>query len=158
MRAVVLAGTILASLLFSTAVRWLLEHYLRDPIPILGDWVTLRLLENAGIAFGIDLPLTIFAPLVVVALLLLSIAALRQRGGRVLRASYGLILGGALANLIDRLDDGMVTDFFAIGSFPVFNVADSCITIGVATILLFLTRRPAAKDSSSPLAGGTIPR
>ena len=45
-------------------------------------------------------------------------------------------LGGAVGNLIDRLTIGHVTDFISVGSFPVFNVADSSITIGVVILLL----------------------
>lgn len=52
-----------------------------------------------------------------------------------MRAILGVQLGGALGNLVDRLTrEGRVTDFISIGTFPVFNVADSCITVG--TILL----------------------
>jgi signal peptidase II len=45
-------------------------------------------------------------------------------------------LSGAVGNLIDRLTVGHVTDFISVGNFPVFNVADSSITIGVAILLL----------------------
>ena len=48
----------------------------------------------------------------------------------------GLILGGALGNLTDRVVLGRVVDFIDLGVWPVFNIADSCITIG-ATVLVF---------------------
>ncbi|MEN4011168.1 MAG: signal peptidase II [Chloroflexota bacterium] len=53
-----------------------------------------------------------------------------------LRAAMGLQLGGAVGNLIDRLTIGHVTDFFSVGNFPVFNVADSSITIGVVVLIV----------------------
>jgi signal peptidase II len=53
-----------------------------------------------------------------------------------LRLAMGLQLGGAAGNLTDRLKMGRVTDFISVGSFPVFNVADSAITIGVGILLL----------------------
>lgn len=54
-----------------------------------------------------------------------------------LRLAMGLQLGGAVGNLIDRmLQDGIVTDFISVGTFPVFNIADSSITIGVVVLLL----------------------
>jgi len=53
-----------------------------------------------------------------------------------LRAAMGLQLGGAVGNLIDRLTIGHVTDFISVGSFPVFNIADSSITIGVVVLIL----------------------
>ena len=48
----------------------------------------------------------------------------------------GLQLGGAIGNLIDRISSGYVTDFISIGTFPVFNVADASISIGVAILIL----------------------
>jgi signal peptidase II len=54
-----------------------------------------------------------------------------------LRLAMGLQLGGAMGNLVDRLFyDGIVTDFISVGTFPVFNLADSSITIGVIVLLL----------------------
>jgi signal peptidase II len=53
-----------------------------------------------------------------------------------LKLALGLQLGGALGNLIDRLQYGHVTDFISVGSFPVFNVADSAITVGTCILLL----------------------
>jgi signal peptidase II len=53
-----------------------------------------------------------------------------------LRIALGLQLSGALGNLVDRLTVGQVTDFISVGSFAVFNVADSCITVGVIVLLV----------------------
>jgi signal peptidase II len=53
-----------------------------------------------------------------------------------LRISMGMLLGGALGNLVDRLTIGHVIDFISIGTFPVFNIADSCISVGVGVLLL----------------------
>ncbi|GAC1489103.1 MAG: signal peptidase II [Solirubrobacteraceae bacterium] len=55
----------------------------------------------------------------------------------------GLLLGGALGNLVDRLNDGAVTDFIKLPLWPAFNVADVAITFGVASLLLVLERRGA---------------
>lgn len=65
-----------------------------------------------------------------------------------LRLAMGLQLGGAAGNLIDRLRMGRVTDFISIGSFPVFNVADSAISIGVLVLLLgvWMRERAAKKN------------
>jgi signal peptidase II len=64
------------------------------------------------------------------------IFALRTAKSRLSRVAFGLIVGGALENIVDRLRDGVVTDFFQVGTFPIFNVADSCITIGVVLLLV----------------------
>ena len=54
---------------------------------------------------------------------------------RLIRAALILQFGGAIGNLIDRITVGTVTDFISVGTFPVFNVADSCISIGVALLV-----------------------
>jgi signal peptidase II len=55
-----------------------------------------------------------------------------------MRVAIAMQLGGALGNLIDRLVFGPVTDFISVGRFPVFNIADSSITVGVGLLLLAL--------------------
>ena len=57
--------------------------------------------------------------------------------------AFGAILGGALGNMIDRLQRHFVVDFIDVRVWPVFNLADSCITIGVALLLLAGTKRRA---------------
>jgi signal peptidase II len=69
-----------------------------------------------------------------------------------LKLALGLQLGGALGNLIDRLTIGQVTDFISVGSFPVFNVADSAITIGTCILVLgvYLKEQKARKKAIEP--------
>ncbi|MDY6873784.1 MAG: signal peptidase II [Chloroflexota bacterium] len=55
---------------------------------------------------------------------------------KLMRVALALQMAGALGNLIDRIRFGQVTDFVSVGNFPVFNVADSCITIGVGLLIL----------------------
>jgi signal peptidase II len=77
-----------------------------------------------------------------------------------LRLAMCLQLGGAVGNLVDRiLFDGIVTDFISVGNFPVFNIADSSITIGVVVLLLgvYFQERKEKKnkltvDSNPPAA------
>lgn len=56
----------------------------------------------------------------------------------IMRIALAMQMGGALGNLIDRLRFGPVTDFIAVGRFPVFNIADASITVGVAILLVFI--------------------
>ncbi|MGE5595138.1 MAG: signal peptidase II [Hyphomicrobiales bacterium] len=68
-----------------------------------------------------------------------------------MRAGLALMLGGAIGNLIDRLRSGEVVDFIKVPNFPAFNVADSCITIGVLLLLwtmLWDSKEPASGESS----------
>jgi len=73
------------------------------------------------------------------------------------RVALALQLGGAIGNLIDRLLLGTVTDFISLGSFPVFNVADASISIGVALLLATMWVQGKARkqeDSASDGVGG----
>ena len=76
-----------------------------------------------------------------------------------IRVALALQLGGALGNLIDRLVLGTVTDFISLASFPVFNVADASITVGVALLLAAMWvqdrrgRSPADPGSDSAASG-----
>lgn len=110
--------------------------------------------NNSGAAFGsFQNGNTVFSLLAV-----LVIAAILYYYPRVekddwtLHAAMGLQLGGAAGNLIDRLSMGRVTDFISIGSFPVFNIADSAISVGVVVLLLgvWLKERKAKGEVSTP--------
>jgi len=115
---------------------------LASPVRIAGSFVRLTLSHNPGIAFGIRLPPVIQEITIGIALVLILLMA-RDAKDRLSQIGFGLIIGGAVANLFDRIGDGFVTDYIAVGTFPIFNIADSCITIGVCLLLLeaFLRHR-----------------
>ena len=93
---------------------------------------------NSGAAFGLfqngNLIFTILAFIVIGAIFYYY--PFVQNEDWTLKLAMGLQLAGAAGNLVDRLMMGKVTDFISIGTFPVFNVADSSITIGVIVLLL----------------------
>jgi signal peptidase II len=93
---------------------------------------------NTGVAFGLfqgqGQIFTVLA-LVVAAVILYYYPRIPDNDW-VLRIALGMQLAGALGNLVDRLTVGHVTDFISVGEFPVFNVADSSITVGVGILLL----------------------
>jgi signal peptidase II len=94
---------------------------------------------NTGAAFGIfqdgALFFTILAVVVSIAIIFYFPQVPTKE--RALRVALSLQLGGAVGNLLDRLlQDGKVTDFVSVGQFPVFNVADASISLGVAVLLL----------------------
>lgn len=68
--------------------------------------------------------------------------------GMLIRLALGLQLGGAIGNLIDRARRGYVTDFFDVGAWPVFNVADSSLVIGIALAAVFTLFKEKAHSSS----------
>ena len=112
--------------------------------------------KNTGAAFSLLQNQTFFLTIMSVVGLgaILLYFRFRPSDHPLLRAALALQLGGAFGNLIDRARYGEVTDFFKVPNFPVFNVADSAITVGVTTVIIFLlfvgddekpdTERPAA--------------
>jgi signal peptidase II len=107
------------------------------PIPALAPYVRIVHWNNTGAAFGLlpsaSLVFTVVAIIVSIAIIYYFP---RVPGSQpILRLALALQLGGAVGNLIDRLLLGTVTDFVSIVTFPVFNVADSCISIGVALLV-----------------------
>lgn len=113
-----------------------------ESISVLGNFFRLTYVENSGIAFGINFRggSPIFTVTSVVATLVVIGLSWKFRHRELsLRLALALIAGGAVGNVIDRVLFGKVVDFldFSIAGFhwPVFNVADSCVTVG---IMLFL--------------------
>ena len=114
--------------------------------------------HNTGSAFGLfqdqNLPL-LFVSLVGV-IVLAYIYQSQERPTRLLRFSIALMLGGALGNLIDRIHQGHVTDFIDVGPWPVFNLADSAIVVGLVMMgwLLVMQRDHSSAAETSPAAMG----
>ena len=95
--------------------------------------------NNSGAAFGMfqgaSLVFTVLAFLVIGAILYYFPRV--EAGDWPLRVAMGMQMGGALGNLVDRLtQNGHVTDFISVGNFPVFNVADASISVGVVVLIL----------------------
>ena len=115
--------------------------------------------HNTGAAFGLfqghSFALTIVASVGIAVILLYALFIYRRfpiLENRLGRLALGLILGGAVGNLIDRLNLGYVTDFIDIGVWPTFNIADSAVTVGViilAYLLLPLARAGKRGDGQS---------
>jgi len=108
------------------------------PTPLLGQSIRLTRVHNVGGAFGIfpgngELFLAVSA-LVSAALVVLLL--LGRVGGVLARLGMAVVLAGAVGNMVDRIVYGFVLDFFEIRGFPVFNLADACITVGAGLIIL----------------------
>lgn len=142
--ATVALGTVAASWLVRRWVERELDHGL--PVSVLGDLFRLTRGENTGMAFGFlrDSPLAAWLPiLALVAVLAFLWRGIWARPGGALAG--GLVLGGGLANLLDRLPDGAVTDYldWGIGTrrYATFNLPDSAIVVGMA-LVVWLSLRP----------------
>lgn len=128
----------------SFAAKLLADAYLSQRLPLIGEFAGLQYSRNPGIAFGLRLPGGLQEVFIVCALLFVCALAWKSVYTLMSSVGYGLIVGGALGNVVDRARDGFVTDFFQVGGFPIFNVADSCITVGVVFLLaesIALSRR-----------------
>ncbi|MEI7999147.1 MAG: signal peptidase II [Candidatus Omnitrophota bacterium] len=114
---------------------------LNESLIIIKNFLYFTLVHNTGIAFGLlkDCGFVFFiVPVVLIFLLIYNIYYYRhaQELSRIYITAFSLILGGAVGNLIDRISLGYVVDFIDFRIWPVFNIADSAITIG-AIIILF---------------------
>ena len=135
----------------------MLSHFaLGESLPVIPPIFHLTLVRNHGIAFGLfdgfD-RLLFFA--ISASILILAVIGHRLwrplpkhgtqpiRGRRLERMALALILGGATGNWIDRLRFGAVIDFLDFRIWPVFNVADSAITLGVGLYLLYFLKNSA---------------
>ena len=123
-------GTFVASL----GIALFTEVLLKDRITIIGSFIGLQKSHNEGIAFGIELgPGQDF--IIILALIAVVFIGVRYAKTRLEQAGFGLIVGGGAANLVDRILDGVVTDMIQVGTFPIFNIADTCINIGIVSII-----------------------
>jgi signal peptidase II len=116
-------------------------------VPVIGHVVGLTNIRNSGAAFGVAPGGTSIFTLASVAVAIgLVVYVARNRGTRWNDAVLGLILGGTLGNGFDRIVYGTVTDFINFHFWPVFNVADSAVTIGVVLLIAgyLLRKTPAA--------------
>ena len=123
---------------------------LGESLPLIRNVFHMTLVHNTGIAFGFfkDQGIVfIIVPIIAIILLIFNIYYYRQNNEALSRGyivAFSLILGGAIGNLIDRIACGFVIDFIDFRIWPVFNVADSAITIG-AMIIAFKCFRLSVK-------------
>jgi signal peptidase II len=124
----------------------------RPPLRLVGSFVDLRYTTNSGGAFSLFTGAPyFFAVMATLVTLVIMWSARRARGLPVL-AALGLLLGGAMGNLADRLFRGdvplrgEVVDFVRVGPWPVFNLADSCVVIGGLLLAFLLGRAEQAAE------------
>lgn len=164
----------LAVVALDRITKWLVIRHipLGHEVSVIGQWGVFTHIKNTGAAFGLFpgsiVPLILVSVLASIIVVVMAERASRAGGsgpeghgqaGRLV--PLGLILGGAIGNLIDRIAHGKVTDFILVGipngaRFPVFNVADSAVTIGVTLLavgIYFTGHAPAADHAPGADSG-----
>ncbi|MFF0158369.1 signal peptidase II [Streptomyces sp. NPDC005263] len=117
-----------------------LEHH--APIEIVGEWLRFEAIRNAGAAFGFGEAFTVIFTMIAATVILVIARLARKLYSLPWAIALGLLLGGALGNLTDRIFrspgvfEGAVVDFIAPKHFAVFNLADSAIVCGGILIVL----------------------
>ncbi|MDH6127195.1 signal peptidase II [Kitasatospora sp. GP82] len=126
----------------------------RQPIQVIGDVVTLQVIRNGGAAFGMGQAMTIVFTMIATAVIVVIWRIARKLYSLPWAIALGLLLGGALGNLTDRLFRapsvfrGHVVDFISVQHFAVFNLADSAIVCGGILVVL-LSFRGSNPDGST---------
>ncbi len=156
--------------LLDQASKWAVLHLIMQPprlIEITG-FFNLTLVYNTGVSFGLLGGSAPWKPWVLsgvaVVIVVVLLAWLRKQGGTLLLLAGGLVAGGAIGNVIDRLRLSMVVDFLdfhvAGWHWPAFNVADSAISVGVVLLVLdglFPGRERSKEKQSNGHRGGPAP-
>ncbi|MFC9990684.1 signal peptidase II [Streptomyces globisporus] len=128
-----------------------------DGRTIEGGPVDLQLAFNPGVAFSVGANAPGWTVLAVTGLITAGVAVALWRTAPAGRRLWGIalaaILGGAVANLIDRAADGQVTDYLHTGWWPTFNLADTFIVLGGLAVVALSFREPAAKESATDEQG-----
>ena len=155
-RVLALYGTAAAMLAVDQLTKQLVVANLagRPPVDVIGEFVQLRYTTNSGGAFSLLTGAPLFFGIMAIVIIGGIVYASRRAQPLSLLVVLGLILGGALGNLADRLLRGdaflrgEVVDFVKVGIWPVFNVADSCVVVGGILLALMLGRAEREPDKA----------
>jgi signal peptidase II len=146
------AGLVLAG---DLVTKWLAVRELgdREPVDLFGGLLTQRLVRNAGAAIGVAQGLTIAFTVVAAAVVVVILRLSRRLASLPWAVALGLVLGGAVGNLVDRVfrapgpGRGHVVDFLELPHWPVFNLADSAI-VSAGVLMVLLSLRGTSYDGS----------
>ncbi len=137
-----------------------------NTIPIIGHYLVLDYIQNSGAAFGVFANQAVLVVFIAAAICVVAYLYMRMlnSGPLVYKIVFGMIIGGALGNLIDRAHNGgVVTDFISFRIpeinyyFAVFNIADACISVGVFLlfVLVLFSGFRRGKKEDGPAAQST---
>ena len=142
------------ALIFSTAAviliidhitKFFVIHNFKDneSLPVIKNIFHLTFVTNSGTAFGLFRGINLFFILLSIAVAIILVYSIRKikEKDKAMQFAVGLLLGGTLGNLMDRIVHGFVIDFLDFQVWPVFNIADSAISIGVAILIISVWRK-----------------
>lgn len=135
-------------LLLDLITKWLVRSEGYKPFVFIKDFFYLTEVHfNSGIAFGISIPM----PIQILGSLIILGTLLKLSNEYIFGSKkhkfikpflFGIIIGGAIGNLIERIYQGHVTDFIVLKPIPVFNIADIGITVGLIALFLIMLSEP----------------
>lgn len=153
---------VLASLIVVTVVVmdqltkiWAVAALSDKPIDVVGDTVRFQLARNSGGAFSFvsGAGVTPVLAIIAIGVAIFLVRMVGRTDDPLMVVALSLILGGALGNLTDRfvrspgILRGGVIDFMRVGWWPIFNIADSALSIGIVLLLVASFRSPATRDA-----------
>ncbi len=132
----------LGVIIVDTLTKWWARHAVHGRGTHVGGPLWLRLTYNSGISFSFNRGGPIVTTLIVLAIVLVVMFVAFQATVGLATVGFGLLLGGGVSNEIDRLVrvPHQVTDFISVGSFPIFNIADACVTVGFVVLMVAMLR------------------
>lgn len=137
--------TALSVLIFDQLTKFLIRtnFQLNDSIPIIKNILHLTYITNTGSAYGLFKDFNVFFIIfsfIVIFAIFYFMKQIKQNE-KSLQFAIGLLLGGTIGNLIDRISYGAVTDFIDFRIWPVFNAADSAVTISVILLIILFWKK-----------------
>ena len=144
------------------STKWVVQSTMMRgmPVEVIGDFFRLTYIHNPGAAFGLNLGSPLLHTVVSIAALGVLVYLYRtlEPGEQLLRYGLSLVLGGAVGNIIDRVYLHEVVDFFDFGfgqmRWPIFNFADSFVTVGVFLLFFGYSRKEREERAKAAASEG----
>lgn len=139
MLVIIASGLLIIDQITKFAVRSRME--IGETLPVFRGVLDFTYVQNRGAAFSLfqnSQLITVILPVITMIVGVMFLLYLRKKKERLAELGVLLIMSGGIGNLIDRTVMGFVTDMISVGSFPVFNVADICVTVGCAVLILWV--------------------
>ena len=139
MLVIIASGLLIIDQITKFAVRSRME--IGETLPVFRGVLDFTYVQNRGAAFSLfqnSQLITVILPVITMIAGVLFLLHLRKKKEKLAELGVLLIMSGGIGNLIDRTVMGFVTDMISVGSFPVLNVADICVTVGCAVLILWV--------------------